>query len=154
MQTLRLARHLASHLPKTGTVSTKRPMRFRQRARSHPVTHRNQRLRQNGAQEKLTAQWIDACLAELRLREGARCCQPDFERATWNGGRPGRLGWMAETGRGAPAGLCVLNSAAFPPSTRNLLVYPDVFRKSVRAYRTRAEGASYTIGEEFVLLGG
>lgn len=87
-----------------------------------------------------------------RLREGARCCQPDFERATWNGGRPGRLGWMAETGRGAPAGLCVLNSAAFPPSTRNLLVYPDVFRKSVRAYRTRAEGASYSIGEEFVLL--
>ena len=87
-----------------------------------------------------------------RLREGARCCQPDFERATWNGGRPGRLGWMAETGRGAPAGLCVLNSAAFPPSTRNLLVYPDVFRKSVRAYRTKAEGASYSIGEEFVLL--
>ena len=34
-----------------------------------------------------------------RLREGARCCQPDFDRATWNGGRPGRLGWIAETGR-------------------------------------------------------
>jgi NADPH-dependent glutamate synthase beta subunit-like oxidoreductase/NAD(P)H-flavin reductase len=30
--------------------------------------HLNQRLRQNGAQEKLTAQWIDACLAELELR--------------------------------------------------------------------------------------
>ena len=87
-----------------------------------------------------------------RLREGARCCQPDFERATWNGGRPGRLGWMAETGRGAPAGLCVLNSSAFPPSTRNLLVYPDVFRKSVRAYKTRPVGATYAIGEEFELL--
>ena len=87
-----------------------------------------------------------------RLRQGARCCQPDFERATWNGGRPGRLGWMAETGRGAPAGLCVLNSAAFPPGTRNLLVYPDVFRKSVRAYKTKAVGATYTIGEEFPLL--
>jgi NADPH-dependent glutamate synthase beta subunit-like oxidoreductase/NAD(P)H-flavin reductase len=34
--------------------------------------HLNQRLRQNGAQEKLTAQWIDACLAELELRAGAR----------------------------------------------------------------------------------
>ena len=87
-----------------------------------------------------------------RLREGARCCQPDFERATWNGGRPGRLGWMAETGRGAPAGLCVLNSSAFPPSTRNLLVYPDVFRKSVRAYKTKPVGSTYAIGEEFELL--
>jgi putative membrane-bound dehydrogenase-like protein len=87
-----------------------------------------------------------------RLREGARCCNPDFERATWNGGRPGRLGWMAETGRGAPAGLCVLNSAAFPPSTRNLLIYPDVFRKSVRAYRLQPEGAAYKVAEEFELL--
>jgi putative membrane-bound dehydrogenase-like protein len=87
-----------------------------------------------------------------RLREGARCCQPDFERATWNGGRPGRLGWVAETGRGAPAGLCVLNSAAFPPSTRNLLVYPDVFRKLVRAYKVKPNGASFTVAEEFELL--
>ncbi len=87
-----------------------------------------------------------------RLREGARCCQPDYERATWNGGRPGRLGWIAETGRGAPAGLCVLNSAAFPPSTRNLLVYPDVFRKLVRAYKLKPEGATYTVAEEIELL--
>ena len=43
-----------------------------------------------------------------RLREGARCCQPDFERATWNGGRPGRLGWIAETGRGAHRRLVLL----------------------------------------------
>jgi putative membrane-bound dehydrogenase-like protein len=88
-----------------------------------------------------------------RLREGARCCQPDYERATWNGGRPGRLGHVAETGRGAPAGLCVLNSAAFPPSTRNLLVYPDVFRKTVRAYKLKPAGATYTVAEEFELLG-
>ncbi|MDR3637453.1 MAG: PQQ-dependent sugar dehydrogenase [Isosphaeraceae bacterium] len=87
-----------------------------------------------------------------RLREGARCCQPDYERATWNGGRPGRLGWVAETGRGAPAGLCVLNSAAFPPSTRNLLVYPDVFRKLVRAYKLKPAGATFTVAEEFELL--
>ncbi len=87
-----------------------------------------------------------------RLREGARCCQPDFERATWNGGRPGRLGWIAETGRGAPAGLCVLNSAAFPPSTRNLLVYPDVFRKLVRAYKLKPAGATYAVDKEFELL--
>ena len=87
-----------------------------------------------------------------RLREGARCCQPDPERATWNGGRPGRLGSMAQTGRGAPAGLCVLNSAALPPSTRNLLVYPDVFRKLVRAYTLKPVGATYTVAEEFELL--
>ena len=88
-----------------------------------------------------------------RLREGARCCAPDFERATWNGGRPGRLGWITETGRGAPAGLAVLNSAAFPDSMRNLLVYPDVFRKLVRAYKLKEEGATYKVGQEIELLG-
>ena len=87
-----------------------------------------------------------------RLREGARCCQPDYDRATWNGGRPGRLGWVAETGRGAPAGLCVLNSAAFPPSTRNMLIYPDVFRKNVRAYKLKPSGATFTVDKEFELL--
>jgi putative heme-binding domain-containing protein len=87
-----------------------------------------------------------------RLREGARCCAPDFDRSTWNGGRPGRLGWVAETGRGAPAGLAVLNSAAFPPSTRNLLVYPDVFRKLVRAYQLKPSGTTYTVDREFELI--
>ncbi len=87
-----------------------------------------------------------------RLREGARCCNPDFERATWNGGRPGRLGWITDTGRGAPAGLCVLNSASLPPSAHNLLVYPDVFRKKVRAYHLRQIGATYGVEQEFELL--
>ena len=87
-----------------------------------------------------------------RLREGARCCQPDYERATWNGGRPGRLGWIAETGRGAPAGLCILNSAAFPPSTRNMLIYPDVFRKLVRAYKLKPKGATFEVDKEFELI--
>ncbi len=87
-----------------------------------------------------------------RLREGARCCEPDYLRATWNGGRPGRLGWIAETGRGAPAGLCVLNSGAFPPSTRNLLIYPDVFRKLVRAYKLKPKGATFEVEKEFELL--
>jgi NADPH-dependent glutamate synthase beta subunit-like oxidoreductase/NAD(P)H-flavin reductase len=32
----------------------------------------DQRLRQNGVHEKLTAQWIDRCLRELRLRPGTR----------------------------------------------------------------------------------
>ena len=87
-----------------------------------------------------------------RLREGARCCQPDYDRATWNGGRSGRLGWIAETGRGAPAGLAILNSSAFPPSTRNMLIYPDVFRKLVRAYKLRPAGATFTADQEFELL--
>jgi putative membrane-bound dehydrogenase-like protein len=88
-----------------------------------------------------------------RLRQGARCCNPDFQRATWNGGKPGRLGWITETGRGAPAGLCVLNSAAFPPSTRNLLVYPDVFRRSVRAYEVEPKGGTFELHHEYELLG-
>ncbi len=88
-----------------------------------------------------------------RLREGARCCNPDYDRATWNGGRPGRLGWIAETGRGAPAGLCVLNSPGLPENLQNLLVYPDVFRKLVRAYRIKPKGGTYTVDEEFELLG-
>jgi len=87
-----------------------------------------------------------------RLRPGARCCNPDFERATWNGGQPGRLGWITETGRGAPAGLTVLNSAAFPASTRNLLIYPDVFRKLVRAYQLEPKGATFGLKREFELL--
>ena len=88
-----------------------------------------------------------------RLRQGARCCQPDFERATWNGGRPGRLGWITQTGRGAPAGVCVLNSAAFPPRNRNLVVYPDVFRRSVRAYEVGVKGGTYELVREYELLG-
>lgn len=88
-----------------------------------------------------------------RLREGARCCAPDFERATWNGGRPGRLGWIAETGRGAPAGVCVVNSDRFPSRLSNLVVYPDVFRKLVRAYRLKPKGASFDLAEEIELLG-
>jgi putative membrane-bound dehydrogenase-like protein len=87
-----------------------------------------------------------------RLRQGAVCCQPDFERATWNGGRPGRLGWVTETGRGAPAGLCVLNSAAFPARSRNTLIYPDVFRRSVRAYELDPRGGTYTVHREFELM--
>jgi putative membrane-bound dehydrogenase-like protein len=87
-----------------------------------------------------------------RLREGALCCQPDYERATWEGGRPGRLGPIDGTGRGAPTGLCCLDSAAFPPSTRDLLIYPDVFRKLVRAYELKPAGATFAVDREIELL--
>jgi len=33
--------------------------------------HLNERLKQNGLQEKLTAQWINTCLTELELREAS-----------------------------------------------------------------------------------
>jgi putative membrane-bound dehydrogenase-like protein len=87
-----------------------------------------------------------------RLREGARCCMPDYDRATWDGGRPGRLGPITLTGRGAPAGLCCLNSAAFPPPLQNVLIYPDVFRKLVRGYKLKPAGATFAVEFEFELL--
>jgi putative membrane-bound dehydrogenase-like protein len=87
-----------------------------------------------------------------RLREGARCCMPDYDRATWEGGRPGRLGPITLTGRGAPAGLCCPNSAAFPRSCQNLLIYPDVFRKLLRAYKLKPSGATFAVDQEIELL--
>ncbi len=87
-----------------------------------------------------------------RTRPGAVCCTPDPDRAAWNGEKPGRLPYLHDTGRGAPAGMCVYEGEAFPERFRGLLIQPDVFRKLVRGYRVRPRGASFEMLEEVELL--
>ncbi len=87
-----------------------------------------------------------------RLRPGATCCQPDFDRGAADGELPGKLPIIANTGRGAPAGLVVYNGVALPDRYRDLAIYPDVFRRLVRAYRVKPKGGSYALGREVTLM--
>ncbi len=87
-----------------------------------------------------------------RLRPGAPCCAADHFRGSAFGEHPGRMTPMLKTGRGSPAGLLIYNDSFFPERYRGLLYYPDVFRKSIRAYRTAPDGASFKVTEEFELL--
>ncbi|MBX6313248.1 MAG: hypothetical protein IRY99_10100 [Isosphaeraceae bacterium] len=87
-----------------------------------------------------------------RLRPGASCCQADFDRGALSGELPGKLPILAKTGRGAPAGLVIYNGTALPERYRDLAIYPDVFRKLVRGYRTVPQGGSYAIQEEIPLM--
>lgn len=87
-----------------------------------------------------------------RLRPGAECCVPDFVRSAVYGETPGKLAPMHKTGRGAPAGLLLYNDTFFPDHYRGMLYYPDVFRKSIRAYQMAPIGASFEITHEFELL--
>ena len=87
-----------------------------------------------------------------RLAGGTICCRTDFDRGSVFGERPGRLPSMLKTGRGSPAGLLIYQGTAFPEFFRGLLIYPDVFRKSVRAYRVERAGSTFTITEQFELM--
>lgn len=87
-----------------------------------------------------------------RLRTGARCCQPDPVRGAVAGELPGKLAPMLKTGRGAPAGLLIYNDTGLPEFFRNWLYYPDVFRKSIRVYRTTPTESSFEVSQEFELL--
>ena len=87
-----------------------------------------------------------------RLRAGASCCQTDFDRGAVNGELPGKLPYIAKTGRGAPAGMIVYNGTAFPEQYRDMVIYPDVFRKSVRGYRVAPKGGSYELKEVVTLM--
>lgn len=87
-----------------------------------------------------------------RLYEGAICCRPDPLRAAVNGELPGKLPFMLKTGRGAPAGLLMLTSNTFPKEYQGLALYPDVYRKMIRAYRFAPEGATFTVAEEFEFM--
>jgi len=87
-----------------------------------------------------------------RLWPGAVCCRPDLERGAVSGELPGKLPVMLKTGRGAPAGLAMYSGTKFPTFFRGLLIYPDVFRKLVRAYRLERDGATFRIAEELVLM--
>ena len=87
-----------------------------------------------------------------RLFEGAICCRPDYLRAAVNGELPGKLPFMLKTGRGAPAGLLMMTSNTFPKEYQGLALYPDVYRKVVRAYRFAPEGATFGVTEEFEFM--
>lgn len=87
-----------------------------------------------------------------RLKIGARCCTPDFLRGAVAGELPGKLPPMLKTGRGAPAGLLIYEDTQWPEQYRGLHYYPDVFRKSVRAYTVAAKDSSFQITHEFEFL--
>ncbi|HEY3787440.1 MAG TPA: PVC-type heme-binding CxxCH protein [Urbifossiella sp.] len=87
-----------------------------------------------------------------RLRYGARCCRPDDARVSVGGEVPGKMPPMIKTGRGSPAGLLIYNDTRVPQQYRDLLYYPDVFRKVVRSYKTQPDGSSFKITGEFEFL--
>ena len=87
-----------------------------------------------------------------RLATGARCCRPDFVRGAIAGELPGKLPPMLKTGRGSPAGLLIYHDIRLPEKYRGLHYYPDVFRKIVRAYSVRPNGASFEVSNEFEFL--
>ena len=87
-----------------------------------------------------------------RLLPGAFCCRPDFDRGAVDGELPGKLPIVAKTGRGAPAGLSVYHGTAFPERFRDLMIYPDVFRKLVRAYEVEPKGGANILKREITLM--
>jgi quinoprotein glucose dehydrogenase len=87
-----------------------------------------------------------------RLKEGARCCQPDHVRGAVAGERPGKLQPMLKTGRGSPAGVLFYDDTQLPGQFRGLMYYPDVFRKVVRAYTVAPNGSSFGVTHEFEFL--
>jgi putative membrane-bound dehydrogenase-like protein len=87
-----------------------------------------------------------------RLFTGARCCRPDHVRGAVFGELPGKLPAMLKTGRGSPAGLLIYNDTFFPERYRGWLIYPDVFRKLVRAYKVAPRGSTFEVTHEFELL--
>jgi quinoprotein glucose dehydrogenase len=94
----------------------------------------------------------EGCDFGWRQRPGARGCQADPFRTAVNGELPGKIPPLVNTGRGAASGLFLYNDTRFPESYRGLLYYPDVVRKSIRAYRVEPKGASFAAAEEFTLL--
>lgn len=87
-----------------------------------------------------------------RLYQGAVCCRTDTERAAVFGELPGKLPSMAKTGRGSPAGLLVYQGTAFPEFFRGLLIYPDVYRKLVRAYAVERWASTFRVVSQFELM--
>ena len=87
-----------------------------------------------------------------RLRPGADCCVPDFDRGAVDGELPGKLPIVAKTGRGAPAGLTFYHGDALPERYRDLAIYPDVFRKLVRGYRLKPQGGANVLDETITLM--
>lgn len=87
-----------------------------------------------------------------RLAAGNVCCRVDAARAAAFGESPGKMPGMLKTGRGAPAGLMIYQGAAFPGFFRGLLIYPDVYRKLVRAYVVERTGSTFAVTHQFTLM--
>lgn len=87
-----------------------------------------------------------------RLALGARCCRPDHARGAIAGELPGKVAPMIKTGRGSPAGMLIYHDTKLPEAYRGLMYYPDVFRKSVRAYKVAPEGSTFKITHEFEFM--
>ena len=87
-----------------------------------------------------------------RLADGVSCCIPDFERGSVFGEKPGRMPVLLKTGRGSPAGLAILASDRFPRAVQGLLLWPDVVRKSVRAFRVARKGSTFEVVEQTTFL--
>jgi len=87
-----------------------------------------------------------------RLKMGAKCCRTDFDRGAAFGERPGMMPSMLKVGRGAPAGLLIYQQPQFPSFFRGLLIYPDCYRKLVRAFRVEQRGATFAVTEQFPLM--
>jgi len=94
----------------------------------------------------------EGCDFGWRHRPGARGRQADPFRTAVNGELPGKMPPLLNTGRGAASGLFIYNDTRFPENYRGLLYYPDVVRKSIRAYRVDPKGASFTAAKELILL--
>ncbi|MGE0609759.1 MAG: PVC-type heme-binding CxxCH protein [Pirellulales bacterium] len=87
-----------------------------------------------------------------RLFPGAVCCRADIARGAAFGESPGKMPAMLKTGRGAPAGLLIYQGTSFPEFFRGLLIYPDVYRKSVRAYAIERVGGTFEVTRQFTLM--
>lgn len=87
-----------------------------------------------------------------RLREGTVCCRTDFARGAVFGEAPGKMPSLLKTGRGSPAGLLIYQGVQFPEFFRGLLIYPDVYRKMVRAYQIERRGSTFAVTHQFVLM--
>ena len=87
-----------------------------------------------------------------RLLPGTVCCRTDFQRGAVFGEAPGRMPSMLKTGRGSPAGLLIYQGTRFPDFFRGLLIYPDVYRRLVRAYRVERDGSTFKVVEQLVLM--
>ena len=87
-----------------------------------------------------------------RLAQGTICCRSDLVRGAVFGEAPGKMPSMLKTGRGAPAGLLMYRGTSFPGFFRGLLIYPDVYRKLVRAYAVERAGSTFRVTHQFVLM--
>lgn len=86
-----------------------------------------------------------------RLYPGAVCCRVDNSRAAVFGERPGKMPSLLKTGRGAPAGLLSYQSNTIE-KLDGWLIYPDVVRKLVRAYRVERTGTTFKVTSQFDLM--